>query len=84
MGRASGDIDIKAQIKILSGNTLPLPIKYKRNNDDTISVYVMRTIYTPVIGAIMLTGNISINTGLLTVLNDNSEIDDNCVDFTLI
>ena len=70
-------------IKCIHG-TVPLRILWKGNSDNTYSVYVERTQYTPGYGAILMSGHSFIKEGLLTSLSDNSEIDDTCVEFTTV
>lgn len=83
MGRSTDGTTPAARAFYLYGTTASrLPIKYKVNSDNSVSVYVVRTEYTPVFGAVLLAG-IGQCDGLMTALDDNSEIDSTCVDFTV-
>ena len=74
---------IYAYIQYLSTHRGFIPIKYKKNEDGTYSVYTYRTQYTPPFGCIILSGQSYIQEGLSAVV-DNSEIGDTAVDFEVV
>ena len=61
---------------LYSRGNYSLPILYKENSDHSVSVYVQRTDFTPVYGAIITCGIQNLKEGLLTVLDDSTELED--------
>lgn len=77
--------NIIANVKyIYTHSSGQLRIVYKRNNDNSVSVYVVREHFTPVYGALMLAPSSMYKEGVMTPLNTNDEIDNTCVDFTIV
>ena len=72
VGKDASNSTLSVRCKYLMGGTATLPIKYKINSDKSVSVYIMRTEYTPVYSAMMF-GN-GYSEGLMTMV-DNTELE---------